>query len=398
VPGTTLLHGGTVGTGPGQHLPPAQARSPLAGLLPAGLDLVHLLGTRILTLRRVHTAASSTCAWEITCLLQTLQREKTWETLARLLLFHRIALAARARGSKATRSSSTRHCRLNCLAAFMFPFGELIARIHRQAATDGPRMRAKGRAAAPETAATSPQASDMTAAAIRALLAEGAPGRAIQLLTSDGVCVAADPAVLTRLRDLHPQGEGLNLEPSLPDDRPDVAPSWASDQLLAMEAVVQYFQPGSAAGPSGLRPQHLLDCLNSADSAVRAAFLEALLTLVTATSSGRIYPRAAPYLCAAHLIPLRKKDGVVRPIAVGDTLRTLVAKWLLASAQGRNSAAALATLLTGFVKGSPCEVVAMGVQAQVDALHGSTGWLLVQVALKNAINSIARTAILEALE
>jgi len=31
-------------------------------------------------------------------------------------------------------------------------------------------------------------------------------------------------------------------------------------------------------------------------------------------------------------------------------------------------------------------------------LHGSTGWLLLQVDLKNAFNSIARPAILEALE
>jgi len=88
----------------------------------------------------------------------------------------------------------------------------------------------------------------------------------------------------------------------------------------------------------------------------------------------------------------------VRPIAVGDTLRRLVAKWLLASAQGRNAAAALAPLQTAFAKGSPCEVVAMRVQAQVDALHGSTGWLLLQVDLKNAFNSIARPAILVALE
>jgi len=40
----------------------------------------------------------------------------------------------------------------------------------------------------------------------------------------------------------------------------------------------------------------------------------------------------------------------------------------------------------------------MGVQAQVDALHGSTGWLLLQLELKNAFNSIARPAILKALE
>jgi len=132
--------------------------------------------------------------------------------------------------------------------------GDLISCILRQAATDGHRTRAQSRAAAPEAAAASPQTSDRTAAAVRALLAEGAPGRALELLTSDGVCDSAVPAVLARLRELHPQAEGPNLEPPFPEDRPDVAPSWASDQLLAMEAVVPSFPPGSAAGPSGPRP------------------------------------------------------------------------------------------------------------------------------------------------
>jgi len=40
----------------------------------------------------------------------------------------------------------------------------------------------------------------------------------------------------------------------------------------------------------------------------------------------------------------------------------------------------------------------MGRQAQVDALHGGTGWLLLQVDLKNAFSSIARPAIQVALE
>jgi len=128
--------------------------------------------------------------------------------------------------------------------------------------------------------------------------------------------------------------------------------------------------------------------------------LEALLTLVTATSSGRLHPRAAPYLSAARIILLHKKDGGVRPIVVGDTLRRLVAKWLPAIAQGRNAAAALALLQTAFAKGSPCEVVAMGLQAQMDALHGGTGWLLLQLKreLNNAFYSNARPTILEALE
>jgi len=57
----------------GNTAPPAQARSLLAGPLPTVLDLVHLLGTRVSTLRRV----LSTCARALTCLLQDLEREQT---------------------------------------------------------------------------------------------------------------------------------------------------------------------------------------------------------------------------------------------------------------------------------------------------------------------------------
>jgi len=175
----------------------------------------------------------------------------------------------------------------------------------------------------------------------------------------------------------------------LPKDLPDVTPPWASDQLSAMEPVVLSFPPGNAAGPSGLRPQPLLDSLNCADSAAKTGLLEALLTLVTAVSAGRLHPRPATLLCAARLTPRSKKDGGVRLIAVGDTLRRLVAKWLLATSQGRGATTAFASMQSAFAKGSPCEVVAMGVQAH-DFLHGSTGWLLLQLDLKNAFNSIHR--------
>jgi len=213
------------------------------------MDILNLLATQVPTLRRVPIAASSSCARALTCLLQAVEREQTWEALTRLLLFPRVALAAPARGGKATWSSSTQQCRLNCLSSVLDPLEELVARVKRAAPADGPCTRAKTRAAAAEAPDVSSTASDRTAAAVRALLAEGAPGRALQLLTSDGVCDSADPAVLARLRELHPQAAGQGLAAPLPEDRPDVTPSWATDQLLAMEAVVRSFPPGSAAGP-----------------------------------------------------------------------------------------------------------------------------------------------------
>jgi len=154
---------------------PAQTRSPLSGAPPQGLDILNLLATQIPTLRRVPIAASSSCARALMCLLQAVKREQTWEALARLLFFPRIALAAPPRGGRATRSSCTHQCRLNCLSSVLDPLEELVARVRRASPADGPRTRARIRAAAAEAPDPSSQASDRTAAAVRALLAEGAP-------------------------------------------------------------------------------------------------------------------------------------------------------------------------------------------------------------------------------
>jgi len=172
----------------GNPAPPAQTRSPLSVAPPKCLDILKLLAKQIPTLRRVSIAASSSCARALTCLLQAVEREQTWKALARLLLLPRSALAALARGGKATRSSSTQQCRLNCLSSVFDLLEELVARVRRASPAEGPRTRARTRAPAAEAPDPSSQASDRTAAALRTLQAEGAPGRALQLLTSDGLC------------------------------------------------------------------------------------------------------------------------------------------------------------------------------------------------------------------
>jgi len=76
------------------------------------------------------------------------------------------------------------------------------------------------------------------------------------------------------------------------------------------------FSSRSAAGPSGLRPQHMLDCISSADGPAKTGLLEAPLLLVTTASAGSLHPVAGPYMCVACLIPPRKNDVGLRPIVV----------------------------------------------------------------------------------
>ena len=84
-----------------------------------------------------------------------------------------------------------------------------------------------------------------------------------------------------------------------------------------------------------------------------------------AAVAGALHPRAAPSLWAARLVPLKKRDGGVRRIAVGECLRRVAAKWLIRS---RARQAAMAAALPGqvaFCRGGPCETLPMAVEAAV---------------------------------
>jgi len=84
------------------------------------------------------------------------------------------------------------------------------------------------------------------------------------------------------------------------------------------------FPAGSAGGPDGLRPQHLLDLLLSNESGPE--LLSALTAFVNLVLAGGCPARVAPIFFGGCLLALDKKDGGVRPIAIGFTLRRLVSK------------------------------------------------------------------------
>jgi len=194
--------------------------SSFAGPLPVGLDLVHLLTTRIPTLSRVPIAASSTCARSLNFLLQAVEREQTWETLTRLPLFpptHRPCGTHTGRQGNEVFLGTAMPPQLPCVR-YRPPGGHGC-----------PHQPAGGGGWPPNTGLTqdrgvggsqrlAPGLGRMVAA-LRALLAGGVPGRPIQILTSDNICEAGDPAALAHLRQLHPQADGPSLEAPHPEDR-----------------------------------------------------------------------------------------------------------------------------------------------------------------------------------
>ena len=95
-----------------------------------------------------------------------------------------------------------------------------------------------------------------------------------------------------------------------------------------MKAVAD-FPRGSAPGPFGLCPCLLYDILKRGPQVSK--LISSLADFVKTCAYWGLPRSVAQYLAAATLIPLRKPDGGVRPITIGDTLRRLVGKVLLST-------------------------------------------------------------------
>ena len=153
-------------------------------------------------------------------------------------------------------------------------------------------------------------------AALRAVR-DGALGKAARILSQDSYPLPED--VPGALRALHPPAaHPLPAFNELP-----TAEDFTVDEVLAC---LRTFAPGSAGGPSGLMAQHL-HCATPTPPFIR--LLQQLARLCSDFAWGRLPPPVAAGLAAARLIPLGKKGGGVRPIAVGETIRRLAGKLLI---------------------------------------------------------------------
>ena len=110
---------------------------------------------------------------------------------------------------------------------------------------------------------------------------------------------------------------------------------------------------------------------------------------------GQLPSLVAPTFCSASLTALKKTKGGVRPIAVGEVLRCLIAKCI---AQEANSEA-----VELFSSGQLGVTVKCGAESIVHATKQTFQKLLnndkagiFQIHFKNAFNSITRSSVLDA--
>ena len=107
--------------------------------------------------------------------------------------------------------------------------------------------------------------------------------------------------------------------------------------------------------------------------------------------AGQVPPEVAPYLCGARLYAGKKKDGGIRPIAVGNLTRRLTSK-CAAVAMADRAAAMLSPLQVGFGVRGGAEAI---VHAARKVMEDSGEKFLLQADLINAFNQADRGAALK---
>ena len=197
-----------------------------------------------------------------------------------------------------------------------------------------------------------------------------------------------NPDTARRLREKHPQA--LPARPSLVGLGP---PSRAAVPDIACEQVVtavRGFRRGSAAGPSGLRGDHLREALGTAHSDEVTTHLCAVVRLLI---NGEASLELSPHLAGATLHALPKDGGDVRPIAVGETLRRLAAK-CLCSALKEPARAALWPLQVGVASRLGTETAIHTARQWALRSSGHVDKVFLKVDFQNAFNTIDRAAFL----
>ncbi len=167
----------------------------------------------------------------------------------------------------------------------------------------------------------------------RLLAKEGALGKATQALHSRGIHKPTTE-VLHKLQEKHPQitptsdgpHEFSTTEEFELDPIPPIAPVDTAEILNA----IRRFPRASAGGASGLSPAHLRELAHTTQAHDEGGFLNALAAVATELIRGTAPPLLSEWIAGAPLTALRKPNGDVRPIAVGESLRRMVSSIIIA--------------------------------------------------------------------
>ena len=306
-------------------------------------------------------------------LINSAVSEGTEETWRKLMRFAYSALRIRGEAAKPVKASLATQVRLNLTQNEKLSEKELSA----------PTKRRRGYHPADEMATMSRR--------VASKLADCDTRGALRALTSDDSFAPPTDDIIKRLHEKHPEPPADLRDLPTPDD--DAVPLVATEAEV-MKAI-KSFPPSSSAGLDGIRPAHLRSLLSKHTAEAGTRLLTALTALTNVALSGRLPDCATPAFFGASLIALRKKDGGLRPIAVGSVYRRIAAKIAATAVSGRIGAE-LRPVQLGVATRNGCEAAVHAVRTYAQECQATDGSrVLVKLDVSNAFNSVRRDAMLE---
>ena len=153
---------------------------------------------------------------------------------------------------------------------------------------------------------------------ISAKLDEGNVRAGIRLAASDDTVAPFDNNNYEKLQSKHPPRAANHAQQVVEDSLIVFEPTVAN--------AINTFPSGSSGGPSLLVPQLYKNLIAKSNGPIGNEFLQKLTSVLNIVLEGKVPVGFRPSFFGAKLIGLRKKDGGIRPIAVGNTLRRICSK------------------------------------------------------------------------
>ena len=213
---------------------------------------------------------------------------------------------------------------------------------------------------------------------------------AVRILASDDSFAGYSEEVTAALQQKHPPAPPNVVLPPAPDN--DTPPFQATKEQV-LEGL-HSFPSSSGSGPDNIRPGHLLSLTTKGSGAAGERLKTSLTNICNLVLSGRVPESIRPLFYGASLCALSKKDGGIRPIAVGNTLRRLATKVLIFPTTAEIREQVQPTQL-GVGTPAGCEAALRAVRHYMEST--SSPKVLLKIDLKNAFNSIRRDKILESV-
>ncbi|XP_055335726.1 uncharacterized protein LOC129586490 [Paramacrobiotus metropolitanus] len=216
---------------------------------------------------------------------------------------------------------------------------------------------------------------------------------AVRILCSGDALAPRTAATFAELQNKHPAANPDACYPVLSSAQRDQISRVKQKEIF--EAITS-FPNDSAGGLDGFRPQHFKDMINDITDDSSGQLCEVLAQLADNMLAGRVPEKIVPVLYGASLTALNKKGGGIRPIAVGSTIRRIVAKIVIKRVQ-QQMGEKLRPKQMGFGSPGGCEAVVHAARRFVTSPSDEVQ-VLVKFDFRNAFNTIHRDKMLQCVQ